>query len=187
MNDEKINFELLPKDIGQFNYWHHRKFGRIITKYYPEFLILPALFISLIGKDSIHSLIESSPFIIIISFAYLYLRIGRKWRWIRYFSKNYSGKTNYQPGSLAITFSSEKVTEENEKMNSNFQYSAFEKLHITPDGVYIYFSPLQALVIPKRAFNTDFSVEGLMNLLKEKTGNRIEIVKTKVKNISDYA
>ncbi len=84
------------------------------------------------------------------------------------------GKLPYsETGTL--TFSQDDIREENAQSTAAYHYDAIERTALSRGAVYVFFSAMQAFILPESAFSGDEERQALLGLLKEKTRKPVEV------------
>jgi hypothetical protein len=77
------------------------------------------------------------------------------------------GDTRSLVGRHTLRISSSDITERGPQAEHRFAMSAVQKLVLSRDNLYIYVSPVQAIVVPARAFEHAAMREGLVRTLEQ--------------------
>jgi hypothetical protein len=80
-----------------------------------------------------------------------------------------SGDTSSMFGRLRLTCSAERIHQQGAKSEGSHDISAVQKLVLTPEYLFIYVSPMQAYIIPFRAFAHPDDFERFVLTLEEWT------------------
>lgn len=80
------------------------------------------------------------------------------------------GDTSSIFGRYSISVSPAAIFERAPKSEHRFALSAVQKIILAPQHVYVYVSPVQAFIIPKRAFLEPRAPESFVTLLEQYSG-----------------
>ena len=84
------------------------------------------------------------------------------------------GKLPYsETGTL--TFAQDDIREETAQAVAAYHYDAIERTALSGGAVYVFFSAMQAFILPESAFSGDEERQALLDLLKEKTRKPVEV------------
>ena len=89
-------------------------------------------------------------------------------------------ETAYEPvevqiGDRTLTFTEEHIHDENPDLITTCPYHTVERLILCRGAVYVFFSAMQAFILPESAFSGDEERQALLNFLKEKTQKAVEV------------
>ena len=74
-----------------------------------------------------------------------------------------------------LTFALDDIREENAQADTTCRYDAIERTVLSHGAVYVFFSAMQAFILPESAFSDDKERQALLDLLKEKTQKPVEV------------
>ena len=86
-----------------------------------------------------------------------------------------SGSRLYPAAPGTLTFTEERIHDENPDLITTCPYHTVERLILCRGAVYVFFSAMQAFILPESAFSGDEERKALLNFLKEKTQKAVEV------------
>lgn len=84
------------------------------------------------------------------------------------------GKLPYSEAGT-LTFAQEDIREENAQAVTTCRYDAIERTVLSHGSVYVFFSAMQAFILPESAFSGGEERQALLDLLREKTQKPVEV------------
>ena len=86
-----------------------------------------------------------------------------------------SGSRLYPAAPGTLTFTEEHIHDENPDLITTCPYHTVERLILCRGAVYVFYSYIQAFILPESAFSGDEERQALLNFLKEKTQKAVEV------------
>jgi hypothetical protein len=80
-----------------------------------------------------------------------------------------TGRLPYSPSGV-LTFEDTSIRDCSSQGESRTPYALVERIDRNEGDVYVYFSSVQAYLLPARCFADDAARDGLLAFLREKTG-----------------
>ena len=172
-----FNYNITEQDYFDFykNHLENKKEGKkIVNLYRTIFLVLILTVISLFltsGADSLLILFElvglSALYVVMFFTAEkIILRSVRKQ--IKHLEKK--GDRRFTPNGI-LTFDEQRITEVTEKTEMKVNYTAIEKVYVTANAFYFYFSPIQAFVLPYKSFRSQQELDEFFNWIRGIVGD----------------
>ena len=84
-------------------------------------------------------------------------------------------ETCYDEAGELICGLEEHIHDENPDLITTCPYHTVERLILCRGAVYVFFSAMQAFILPESAFSGDEERQALLNFLKEKTQKAVEV------------
>lgn len=85
-----------------------------------------------------------------------------------------SGSRLYSPDGT-LTFTEEHIHDENPDLITTCPYHTVERLILCHGAVYVFYSYIQAFILPELAFSGDEERQELLDFLKEKTCKPVDV------------
>ena len=86
-----------------------------------------------------------------------------------------SGSRLYPAAPGTLTFTEEHIHDENPDLIITCPYHTVERLVLCHGAVYVFYSYVQAFILPESAFSGDEERQALLDFLKEKTRKPVEV------------
>ncbi|MCG6144545.1 YcxB family protein [Leptospira bandrabouensis] len=164
------------EDLSSFSSHHHNFFGSRYQKYYPEIFLSITTIISVVIFFSTYPK-EINIFALLYLFLnllyYVYLRLTRKRKLIKYFNKFYTEGREFIESELTILFEDSFILTQSKNVESKIPYENLVRLSIGTEAIYIYISNIQALILPNRIFHSPSDSQAIIDFLIQKNGNLI--------------
>lgn len=174
MNEIKYIQKL--EDLSSFSLHHHNFFGNRYQKYYPEIFLSITAIISVVIFFTTYPK-EINIFAVLYMFLnilyYVYLRLTRKRKLIKYFNKFYTEGREFIESELTILLEDSFILTLSKNVESKIPYENLVRLSIGTEALYIYISNIQALILPNRIFHSPSDSQAIINFLIQKNGNLI--------------
>lgn len=163
------------EDYLAFNEYHliHSKQGKkalLMFKILTPFLSFLAILVFWIAEADIDLIIA---LIITLSIVSIIMSFYSKKIWLKAIKNNIiklekDGKLPFEKVSTFI-LNDDCIIEKGAKTQTSIQYDAIEKIVCSDQAIYVYFSAIQAFVIPFRSFESDEHKNDFLAFLEEKS------------------
>lgn len=164
-------------DLSLFSLYHHNSFGTRYQKFYPEIFLSVTTIISVVIFFTTYPK-EINIFALLYLFLnllyYVYLRLTRKRKLIKYFNKFYTEGREFIESELIIRFEDLYILTQTKNVESKIPYENLVRLSIGPEALYIYISNIQALILPNRIFSSPTESHAIIDFLIQKNGDLIK-------------
>jgi hypothetical protein len=158
----QLEFDLTKEDVIAFNMYHYAHSPSVRRKKWINLVwvivvlvsvcVLAAIAVERSGgsADFLWTLLVSIP-IYIACYPYLLRRAQRKVveRLIA------EGQNRDQFGKKQVTITPIEITAAGELTSTTVRWKAVERIEVVEAYAYVYFSALQAVIVPRRAFSSD--------------------------------
>ena len=162
----QLDYEIVLEDIAAFSLHHARtsRLSRRRLRFSQALGIFSTLVLVMVwpGWTGVERVVFFIVFCLLFLIAY---PVYYQWAIKRNARKIYSqGANKSLIGEHTIVIDSEGVTERSAVAESKIAWSGVERIEEDGHNVYFYIGPLQAYVIPKRAFQTPDDGEAFLQL-----------------------
>lgn len=168
------------EDLSFFSLHHHNFYGSRYQKYYPEILLSITTVISFVIFFTTYPK-EINSFAIVYLFLtilyYVYLRLTRKSKLIKYFNRFYTEGKEFTESELIIRLEDSLILTQSKNVESKIPYENLTRLSIGTEAIYVYISNIQALIFPHRIFASPSESQAIMDFLIEKNANLKKSIK----------
>ena len=172
MFEFKINLE--DDDYLQFNEYHllnspsGKKILMLFRFFIPFICFMVVVIFSIAGSDFLLILIEA---IMMTIFSILWIVYSKK-KILKSMEKGIKkmkreGRLPYSDEAI-ITFNDESIHEITPNTDNKTKYSLIEKVAVTENAVYIYFSSVQAFILPVSAFSEEMEKQKFLEFINLK-------------------
>ncbi|EOQ97334.1 YcxB-like protein [Leptospira wolbachii serovar Codice str. CDC] len=171
---KEIKYIQKLEDQSIFSLHHHHFYGSKYQKYYPEILLFITTIISVVIFLTTYPKeinIFAILYLLINILYYVYLRLTRKRRLIKYFNKFYTAGKEFIESELTIRFEDSYIFTQYKNVESKIPYENVERLSIGTEALYVYISNIQALILPNRIFTSPTESKAIIDFLIEKNRN----------------
>ncbi len=172
----KFEYSLTDSDYIKFNIFHtfNSKSGKknmLTLRLIVPVILFFILFIPLINKENRDIIFFSSTIFIYLVSSIICFFLAKHFQ--IYFIKKMvkrikkDGKLPYGKNNL-IKFDQNFIYEVNDKIETKTKYTVLENIMVDDNAIYIYFSAIQAYIIPFRVFENDEQKEAFLEFINDK-------------------
>lgn len=174
----EFRFEFTPEDYVRFNLDHDDKTGNSRRAYRVLGLLLSAAIAVPLAYQALRS---RDPRKLGMALGLLLLLLPLLWAYVaharpRSLRRAVERMVAHPEGGASlvgprrVVFSEKGVLCEMERQSLDLRWEAFTSVRKGPDHVHLYFSPLQAVVLPRRCFKTDDEFAAFAAQLESRIG-----------------
>lgn len=177
-NMYKLNYKLDDNDYITFNKYHFEtsstgKKALFMFRLIIPFICLMFLIIFFVAESDSSLIITEAIFMAVLSI--LWVIFAKKMYLIsfkRFINKlRKQGKLPYSCEGTLI-FDEEFINDVNPITETKTRYSNIEKLGITETAIYIYFSAVQAYIVPKTCFGSEKEKQDFLNFITSRVNTK---------------